>query len=85
MPDVRRPPSAGQGSGSSFQSPHVAFRVSLDVLARVDALVPAVSPPWRQAKRSDVLRAALIMGLPLMEAQYAPAKGAAPRGKGGAR
>ncbi|MFT3764393.1 MAG: hypothetical protein QM820_02565 [Minicystis sp.] len=42
---------------------HVAVRLDEQTLARVDALIPALSTPWRKAKRSDVLRALIHAGL----------------------
>jgi hypothetical protein len=42
---------------------HVAVRLDEETLARVDALIPAFSTPWRRAKRSDVLRALIHAGL----------------------
>jgi hypothetical protein len=42
---------------------HVAVRLDERTLARVDALIPALSTPWRPAKRSDVLRAVIHAGL----------------------
>jgi hypothetical protein len=42
---------------------HVAVRLDEQTLARVDALIPMLSTPWREAKRSDVLRALIHAGL----------------------
>jgi hypothetical protein len=42
---------------------HVAVRLDEPTLARVDALIPGLSTPWRKAKRSDVLRALIHAGL----------------------
>jgi len=42
---------------------HVAVRLDEQTLARVDALIPALSTPWRPARRSDVLRALIHAGL----------------------
>ncbi len=42
---------------------HVAVRLDPSTLARVDALVPFYSQPWRTAKRSDALRALIRAGL----------------------
>lgn len=60
---------------------HVAVRLDEQTLARVDALIPALSTPWRRARRSDVLRALIHAGL---EAQARsgpewPAKAKRPR------
>ena len=46
---------------------HVAVRLDEHTLARVDALIPALSTPWRKAKRSDVLRALIHGGLAAQE------------------
>jgi hypothetical protein len=42
-------------------------RLPAEELARVDALLPTLSTPWRTATRSDALRAAILAGLPLLE------------------
>ena len=42
---------------------HVAVRLDEHTLARVDALIPSFSTPWRKARRSDVLRALILAGL----------------------
>jgi hypothetical protein len=42
---------------------HVAVRLDEETLVRVDALIPALSTPWRRARRSDVLRALIYAGL----------------------
>ncbi len=46
---------------------HVAVRLDEETLARVDALIPTLSTPWHQAKRSDVLRALIHAGLEAQE------------------
>ena len=56
---------------------HVAVRLDEQTLARVDALIPALSTPWRPARRSDVLRALIHAGLEA-EARGGP-EGLAPR------
>jgi len=50
---------------------HVSFRLDLSTLGRVDGVIPAVSTPWRAAKRSDVLRALILEGLQVLEARHA--------------
>jgi hypothetical protein len=50
-------------------SKHVAVRVDLDTLARIDAQVPALSTPWHTAKRSDALRLLIVTGLDTIEAR----------------
>jgi len=42
---------------------HVAVRLDDETIARVDALIPLLSTPWRRARRSDVLRALILAGL----------------------
>jgi hypothetical protein len=56
---------------------HVTFRAELELLARVDMLIPYYSSPGHCATRSDVLRALLMAGLPAVEsAAKAARKGA---------
>jgi hypothetical protein len=50
-------------------SKHVAVRVDLDTLARIDALVPGLSSSWHKAKRSDALRLLIVTGLDTIEAR----------------
>ena len=54
---------------------HVAVRLDAEILARVDALEPRYSQPWRKATRSDLLRVLVLAGL--------DALGAPPRRKRG--
>ena len=56
---------------------HVAVRLDEQTLARVDALIPALSTPWRPARRSDVIRALIHAGL---EAEGWSRGGLAPEG-----
>jgi hypothetical protein len=42
---------------------HVAVRLDAETLARVDALLPSLSKPWRRSTRSDALRALILAGL----------------------
>jgi hypothetical protein len=46
---------------------HVTFRATLELLARVDTLIPYYSSPFRRATRSDVVRALIIASLPGVE------------------
>lgn len=48
---------------------HVAVRLDAETLARVDALVPGLSTPWHNAKRSDALRMLILEGLDANEAR----------------
>ena len=59
-------------------SVHLSVRLHADLLARLDALVPvfasdAALAPTGRADRSDVLRAALLAGLQVLEGK--PPKG----------
>jgi hypothetical protein len=58
------------------QDKHIAVRVDLDTLARIDAQIPALSTPWHTAKRSDALRLLIVTGLDTIEARrkHAPRK-----------
>jgi hypothetical protein len=47
--------------------PHVAVRLKPAELARLDAQARRLSTSWRDATRSDALRAAILKGLALME------------------
>ncbi len=47
-----------------------AVRIGEDVQERLDALVPKLSTAWHEATRSDVLRAVLMRGLPLVEKDH---------------
>lgn len=49
---------------------HVAVRLDAETLARVDALIPGFSTEWREAKRSDVLRALIHAGLAVHEREH---------------
>ncbi len=42
---------------------HVAVRLDEAVVARIDALIPKLSTEWLAAKRSDALRAVILLGL----------------------
>jgi hypothetical protein len=62
----RKPPPDPKGSGPT-PGCHVAMRLSAVQLVRVDALIPSLSTPWFTASRSDVLRALVETGLPILE------------------
>lgn len=47
---------------------HVGMRVDEEWVARFDALGPKLSTPFMRPRRSELLRAALLRGLELMEA-----------------
>jgi hypothetical protein len=42
---------------------HVSVRLDAETIARVDALAPRFSSPYRPATRSDVLRALILTAL----------------------
>lgn len=46
---------------------HVSVRLSAETIARVDALGPLFSTPYRPATRSDVLRALILSALATRE------------------
>lgn len=41
----------------------VTTRLDASMIGRVDALIPALSTPWREANRSDALRKLILSGL----------------------
>lgn len=47
----------------------IALRIEDEVLTELDALLPSLSTPWRKMTRSDILRAAVVMGLPALKVQ----------------
>ncbi len=47
----------------------IAVRLEPDLLKRIDAVAPKLSTEWRQASRSDVIRALIMKALPLLEAE----------------
>ncbi|MFT3769633.1 MAG: hypothetical protein QM820_29710 [Minicystis sp.] len=51
---------------------HVAVRLNAQEIARIEALRSRLSEPWRQATRSDVLRAAILKGLEALEEERTP-------------
>ena len=46
---------------------HVSVRLGTETIARVDALAPQFSSPYRPATRSDVLRALILSALAALE------------------
>lgn len=57
---------------------HVAVRLSQGEVERIDALIPRLSTDWHEANRSDVLRAAIVRGLPAVEAGPVTPQGSPP-------
>lgn len=49
---------------------HISVRLGQAILDRVDALIPAMTAPWRPATRADVLRAVIVAGLDILEAEH---------------
>jgi predicted DNA-binding protein len=58
----------GYMSNPARPKQHVAVRLPPELVARLDALIPRLSTEWREATRSDVLRALLLKGLGDVEA-----------------
>ena len=50
-------------------TPYAAFRIDPAILARVEALGPRYTRPWRKATRSDLLRICILAGLDALENQ----------------
>jgi hypothetical protein len=51
------------------KSTQVAIRIEDELFARLDALVTKLSPPGMALPRSEVIRAALVKGLEVLEAE----------------
>jgi hypothetical protein len=49
---------------------HAACKIDEETRDRLDALLPYLSTEFRDANRSDALRAALLKGLPIVEASF---------------
>lgn len=66
---------------------HVSVRLGTETIARVDALAPQFSSPYRPATRSDVLRALILSALAALEEAgrtgdlVEPGRGEEPGGK----
>ena len=54
---------------------HVAVRLDNATLVRVDALREVLSTEWREATRSDILRALILKGLERLEHEHKAALG----------
>ncbi len=50
---------------------HVSVRLKITVIARVDALVPSLTPLGSKLIRSNALRALILTGLDILEAPHA--------------
>jgi len=53
--------------GTKKPKDHVAVRLEPEEIARLKALIPRLSEPWRTATISDVMRAALLKGVVVLE------------------
>jgi len=53
---------------------HVAARLDAATVERLDALAAALAPIGAKACRSTAVRAAILTGLPSLEAQYVKGK-----------
>ena len=51
---------------------HVAVRLDLPTLERLDLLREVLSTDWHEATQSDVLRAVILNGLKQLEKEHAP-------------
>ena len=49
------------------KSAQIAVRLEEDVIAKLDALAARLSTTWHQANRSDMVRAAIVEGIPVLE------------------
>ncbi len=54
-----------------YKGPQIGVRVEQALIDRIDALAAALATPWHAPTRSDVVRALVIEGLPLLEAKAA--------------
>ena len=51
---------------------HVAVRLDLPTLERLNGLREALTTEWHEATQSDVLRAVILTGLKQLEKEHAP-------------
>ena len=81
MPTKKKKTAAADDAAAAPPPPptgysvHLSVRLHADLLARLDALVPvfagdAALAPTRKADRSDVLRAALLEGLQVLDGRH---------------
>ena len=61
----------GKGRPDGVRSTQIAVRLEDDLLGRIDAVIPKIRQLWHEPTRSDVVRAALLQGLPAIEAEAA--------------
>ena len=69
---------------STMSTRHVSVRLGTETIARVDALAPQFSSPYRPATRSDVLRALILTALAALAPQEEAGRAGLPveRGEG---
>ena len=71
MNQVQKSPEKGQDTDPPARPPvrtvHASVRLNAEDLARIDAQIPILSPRWRRATRSDVLRELILDGLAARE------------------
>jgi hypothetical protein len=72
MPKVSEGPRPGQSSDGPMD--HVTARVSASTIARLDALALLLTPLGARPSRSVPMRACLLTGLDVLEAQHAKPK-----------
>lgn len=63
-PSRRRTGSLGRMTPKPTQ---IAVRLEDELLQRIDAVIPKIRTLWHDPTRSDVVRAALLQGLPFIE------------------
>lgn len=72
MTDVRHKASEGQQPSPRLaKNDHVTCRIDDPTRERIDALIPAFSTRWREAKLGEVVRALLLEGLDVVEKRVA--------------
>ncbi len=70
------PENPRPGARPAASSNHISTRLSATTVARVDALVPAVTAPGTKPSRSVAVRACILTGLDALEAQHTMSRGA---------
>jgi hypothetical protein len=58
------------GKPASDLGKHISVRLNQAIIDRADALIPTLTTPWHTANRSDVLRAVILAGLDVLEAEH---------------
>jgi hypothetical protein len=70
---------SGDAPTEAAKPDHISTRVSADAIARIDALIPHFSTPWRRATRSEILRYLMLQGLGVEEKRAAQVRRARSR------